>query len=72
MEMIEFEKMENHDFDILKKLIENHYSNTNSKVAEDIIKDWSKTKNMFVKIMPTEFKAALEKLAKEKITQLIN
>ena len=72
MEMIEFEKTENHDIEILKKLIENHYSNTNSKVAENIINDWQKTKNMFIKIMPIEYKAALEKLAKEKITQLID
>ena len=56
MEMIEFEKTENHDIEILKKLID----------------DWQKTKNMFVKIMPIEYKAALEKLAKEKITQLID
>ena len=72
MNMVEFETMEIFDFEILKNLIENHYSNTNSKVAEDIIKEWYKTKNMFIKIMPTEYKAALEKIAKEKISQLIN
>jgi len=72
MNMIEFETMETFDFEILKNLIENHYSNTNSKVAEDIIKKWNKRKNMFIKIMPTEYKAALDRISKEKISQLLN
>ena len=72
MNMIEFETMEIFDFEILKNLIENHYSNTNSKVAEDIIKKWNKRKNMFIKIMPTEYKEALDRISKEKISQLLN
>ena len=72
MNMIEFERMETFDFEILKNLIENHYSNTNSKVAEDIIMKWNKRKNMFIKIMPTEYKEALDRISKEKISQLLN
>ena len=46
-------------------LLKNHYSNTASKVAENIISNWRFKKENFIKIMPIEYKAALEK-AKEK------
>ena len=41
-------------------------------MAKEIISDWKSSKKMFVKVMPTEYKLALEKLAQEKINQIIN
>ena len=38
----------------------------------DIISKWNSKKKNFVKIMPIEYKAAMEKLKEEKINQLIN
>ena len=72
MESIEIEKTEKQDLDIIKDLIEKHYANTFSNIAKQIITDWKLSKRMFVKIMPTEYKLALEKLAKENINQIIN
>ena len=72
MEMIEFEKLDKQDFDIIKDLLEKHYSHTHSNIAEEIILNWNKSKNMFVKVMPTEYKAALEKMAQSKINEIIN
>ena len=72
MEMINFDKIDNQDIDLIYSLLKNHYSNTASKVAENIISKWNSEKNNFVKIMPIEYKAALEKLKEEKINQLIN
>ena len=72
MESIEIEKTEKQDLDIIKDLIEKHYANTFSNIAKRIITDWKLSKRMFVKIMPTEYKLALEKLAKENINQIIN
>ena len=72
MESIEIEKTEKQDLDIIKDLIEKHYANTFSKIAKQIITNWELSKKMFVKIMPTEYKLALEKLAKENINQIIN
>ena len=54
MEMIEFEKLDKQDYDIIKNLLEKHYSYTHSSIAEKIILDWNKSRNMFVKVMPTE------------------
>ena len=71
-EMIELETPDNQDIDLIKSLVEKHFSNTSSQIAEKIIKNWKIYKDKFIKVMPTEFKLALEKLAKEKINQIIN
>ena len=71
MEMIEFENPNDQDLDYINKLIENHFSYTSSKLAEDLLINWNKESNNFIKIMPTEYKLALEKMAKEKITEII-
>ena len=71
MEMIEFENPNDQDLDYINKLIENHFSYTSSKLAENLLTNWNKESKNFVKIMPTEYKLALEKMAKEKITEII-
>ena len=71
-EMIELETPDNQDIDLIKSLVEKHFSNTSSQIAEKIIKNWKFYKDKFIKVMPTEYKLALEKLAKEKINQIIN
>jgi len=70
-EMIEFENPSNQDLDLVKKLIENHFTFTSSKIAERFLNNWDKESKNFIKIMPTEYKLALEKMAKEKITEII-
>ena len=70
-EMIEFENPSNQDLDLVKKLIENHFTYTSSKIAEKFLNNWKKESENFVKIMPTEYKLALEKMANEKITEII-
>ncbi len=70
--MIEFENPNNQDIDLVRKLIESHFSYTSSKLAENFLNDWEKESKNFIKIMPLEFKLALEKMAKEKISEIIN
>ena len=72
MESIEIEKLKDQDFDIVKNLVQNHYTHTQSLLAEKIITSWDFHKRLFVKIMPTEYKLALEKLANKNIEQIIN
>ena len=71
LEMIEFENPSKQDLDLIKKLIENHFSYTSSKLAEKLLINWTKESLKFVKIMPTEYKLALEKMAKDKISEII-
>ena len=72
MESIELEKPELQDLDIIYKLVQNHFKHTNSEIAKQILSNWELSKRKFIKVMPIEYKRALEKLAEEKINQIIN
>jgi len=71
MEMIDLESIKDQDEDIISDMLENHFSNTNSKIAKMILSKWEKEKNNFIKVMPKEYKIALERIAQEKINELI-
>ena len=45
----------------LRTLIEQHKHYTNSAVARRMLKNWDETIGHFVKVVPTEFRAALNK-----------
>jgi glutamate synthase (ferredoxin) len=65
-EMVEPEPMDN-DEDIaeLRVMIEDHLGYTDSDVAKRILDDWDGTLANFVKIMPMDYRIALERLARE-------
>ena len=71
MEMIDLESVNVQDQDIISNMLENHLSYTNSKLANALLSKWNKEKSNFIKVMPKEYKIALEKIAQEKINQLI-
>ena len=58
--------------DLIKKLIKDHLKYTSSEIAQDLLSNWAKESKNFVKILPTEYKLALEKMANEKISKIIN
>ena len=72
MESIELEKPDTQDLDIISELIQSHFTFTSSEIAKKIINNWENKSKLFVKVMPTEYKLALEKLAQEKINQIIS
>ena len=67
-EMVDLESLDEEDIQRLNELIYKHYRNTNSDVAEIILKHWHTEKNAFVKIMPREYKAVLAKRKAKQIT----
>jgi len=46
----------------LKTLIEKHFKYTNSERAKFILDNWDKTRTQFIKVMPNEYKRALNEL----------
>jgi glutamate synthase (NADPH) large chain len=58
------------DEDILKTLIEKHSQYTNSNVAKKILIDWDKELKNFVKVMPIEYKRALNEIKETKTKEL--
>jgi len=65
-ELTSYDYLEYEDEDILKKYITNHYNNTKSKRAKEILDDWNNAMLKFIKIYPEEYKIALEKQNKAK------
>ncbi|CAN5400474.1 glutamate synthase large subunit [soil metagenome] len=58
-ELVDLDPMEYEDLEQVKHMIENHYKYTGSDVAEKILKGWSIAPNVFLKVMPREYKAIL-------------
>ncbi len=54
------------DAALLKSLIENHAKYTGSQRAIEILANWPKWSRAFVKVMPTEYRRALQELAAKK------
>ncbi len=68
MEMINFEKIERNEAKELKQLIKNHLKYTQSELAYRILDDWENYLPQFVKVMPTDYKKALERIAEEQMS----
>ena len=64
-ETIEFECISDEDATELKAIIEKHVLYTKSKKGATLLADWNTSLDNFVKVMPTEYKSALERLATE-------
>ena len=64
-ETIEFENISEEDATELKAIIEKHVLYTESKKGARLLADWNASLDNFVKVMPTEYKRALERLATE-------
>jgi glutamate synthase (NADPH) large chain len=66
MEMVELERMEEEaDIAELKELIQKHEIHTGSTVAAKILEDWEVSVTQFRKVMPIDYKRALEEMARE-------
>jgi glutamate synthase (NADPH) large chain len=56
--------MTSNDAERLRQLIENHRRYTNSARAAMILDDWDRQRRKFKKVMPVEYRKALEQMAK--------
>ena len=65
MEMIGLEDLTDTDIDHVQNLIQNHVKYTGSPLGADLLKNWKTTQKHFIKVMPTDYKAALERMAQE-------
>lgn len=64
-ETIDFDPITEADAAELKQLITNHVAYTNSNKGKEVLADWDTYISKFVKVMPKEYKVALERIANE-------
>ena len=60
-ELVDLDPLSNDDEVELKKLIANHLEFTGSKTAREIMANWAEKKHAFIKVMPRDYKMALQK-----------
>lgn len=66
MEMVVLEAVNSsEDEKELKTLVENHLKFTDSNVASLMLKHWERSLGEFVKVMPTDYKRALQQAKKK-------
>ncbi len=64
-ETIDFDPITEADEAELKQLITNHVAYTNSNKGKEVLANWDTYISKFVKVMPKEYKVALERIANE-------
>ena len=63
LDMVDLESIwQKDDLDLLHKLITKHYKWTGSRQAERILGNWNELSGRFVKVMPIDYRKALEKM----------
>jgi len=59
--MVEIETPDSEDLEEIREMLKNHFRHTSSSEALDILNEWYTATDHFIKIIPTEYKAVLEK-----------
>lgn len=70
MEMVLLDTLDEEDEQLLHTLIETHAKETRSEVAAHLLSYWATTFTNFIKVMPIDYKAVLEKRKSEKRTAI--
>ncbi|MBA4055466.1 MAG: glutamate synthase subunit alpha, partial [Marivirga sp.] len=67
-DMVDVEAMEAEDKAEVKAMIEKHFKYTGSDPAEWILEKWDEASELFVKVMPKDYKAVLQKVKATKVS----
>jgi glutamate synthase (ferredoxin) len=62
--MVDLEKVDEDDAEVLRALIQKHADITLSKKANTILADWKNAVGTFVRVMPRDYKRVLQAIAK--------
>ena len=65
-ETFELETLLDEDLNDLKNLITKHNDYTESAVAKEILDNWERESQKFIKVMPTDYKRVLNEMNKTK------
>ncbi len=60
-EMVDLDPLDTEDETVIIGLLKRHIHLTNSRRASDILQNWAKEKNRFIKVFPREYKNVLRK-----------
>jgi glutamate synthase (NADPH/NADH) large chain len=70
-EMVDIDLLEEEDFATIKAYLKRHVKLTNSGLGQKFLDEWETAKQKFIKVIPRDYKAVLEKRAKEQAKSLV-
>ncbi|WP_019240617.1 MULTISPECIES: glutamate synthase large subunit [Bacillus] len=71
MEMIEFAKLEDkEERNVVRHLIMQHYEQTNSSQAREVLENWEQMVSRFVRVVPSDYKKMVDKIHFHKLQGL--
>lgn len=70
-DMVELEPMTDEDKEQVRSMIEKHFEYTGSDPAEWVLENWEIASELFIKVMPKDYKAVLEKRKTNKLEKAI-
>ncbi len=71
-EMVDLDPLYSEDEKQLQNLIRQHFNFTGSKAALHILSEWETELSKFVKVMPRDYKAVLERRKRERLAEVKN
>ncbi|MEB2783483.1 glutamate synthase large subunit [Algoriphagus persicinus] len=69
-ELVDIDILGDEDFNTIKTFLKRHVKLTKSGLGTKFLEDWDKTKEKFIKVIPRDYKAVLEKRALEQSKSL--
>jgi glutamate synthase domain-containing protein 3 len=67
-EMVELEPLtDTNEIEEVRTLVQYHFMYTQSVKAVQVLRQWDEVVPMFVKVMPVDYRRALERLARERV-----
>jgi glutamate synthase (NADPH/NADH) large chain len=70
-EMVDIDILDQEDYTTIKSYIKRHVKLTNSNLGQRFLDDWEKSKELFIKVIPRDYKAVLQKRAQEQAKSLV-
>lgn len=70
-ELVDIDNVEEEDFATIKSFLKRHVKLTESELATAFLEDWEKSKEKFIKVIPRDYKAVLQKRASEQSKSLV-
>jgi glutamate synthase (NADPH/NADH) large chain len=70
-EMVDLDLLEEEDLATIKAFLKRHVKLTNSSLGRRFLENWDKVQEQFIKVIPRDYKAVLQKRAQEQAKSLV-
>ncbi|WP_373400715.1 glutamate synthase large subunit [Algoriphagus halophilus] len=70
-ELVDIDNLEEEDFATIKSFLKRHVKLTESELGTKFLENWDQSKEKFIKVIPRDYKAVLQKRASEQSKSLV-